>query len=523
MSLSNTIRRVSSDNLFYFSLLLMCVALPTSIFLISISQFAMAIAWLWKGNHKESFNKFLNNRTAVCIGSIFFIHIIGLAYTSNWNYASNDIRIKLPILILPLLIVGFKPLAEKQLHFLIKIFIYATLVSTLVSTFILLGFSNIQVTDVRQISILISHIRLSLMICLGIFLGAYLVIKSEMQMLEKAILSAIIVWFVAFLIISESGTGIIILSSVLCLLFLYFNMQKVNFLYKLLSSIVIISVIIFSIIKVGNMYSDFQFVHQINMNKLEAKTLNGANYDHYTSETATENGYYVGLYQNWNECKQEWNKRSNINADGKDMRGQYIEYTMKRYLTSKGLRKDSVGVSKLTNEDIKNIEKGITNYKFSNAGLAKRINDIFYEYKVFKSNGDADGHSVYMRLVFWKTALNIIKQNPFIGVGEGDINDAFIQQYQKDNVKLEKHYWLRAHNQYLNIAVAFGVVGLIIFLVLMFQILKTNWNFYNIIFMMIILLSFLNEDTLETSTGAVFFTFFVSLFTIGYDFKKLED
>ena len=62
------------------------------------------------------------------------------------------------------------------------------------------------------------------------------------------------------------------------------------------------------------------------------------------------------------------------------MRGQDLQYTMFRYLTSKGLRKDSVGVSKLTILDVKNIEHGITNYKYVTTGFRKRMNDIFYDW-----------------------------------------------------------------------------------------------------------------------------------------------
>ena len=60
--------------------------------------------------------------------------------------------------------------------------------------------------------------------------------------------------------------------------------------------------------------------------------------------------------------RNEWNKISNLDYDGRDKMGNKIKYTIIRYLTSKGLRKDSAGIAKLTTEDIHLIEEGKANY-----------------------------------------------------------------------------------------------------------------------------------------------------------------
>jgi hypothetical protein len=315
------------------------------------------------------------------------------------------------------------------------------------------------------------------------------------------------------LFISESGTGITILLVLLLLFLLYLIIKKFSLKLKIITILLLSISSIALIATVVKSYSDFSYIRPINLNLLDKKTINKSNYENNVNNKETENGYYVGIYQSWHECKKEWNKRSSIDANSFDHKGQEIRYTMMRYITSKGLRKDSIGISKLSKLDIKNIEKGITNYKFAHSGFSKRINDIFYEYKLFKAKGAASGHSVYMRLQFWKTAINIIKLNPIWGVGEGDINDAFISQYKQDNSNLEQKYWLRAHNQFLNITVAFGIVGLLFFVYFLFSIMLNNSNFYLILFMIIAILSFINEDTLETSTGAVFFAFFASLYS----------
>ena len=120
-----------------------------------------------------------------------------------------------------------------------------------------------------------------------------------------------------------------------------------------------------------------------------------------------------------------------------------------------------------------------------------------------------------MGLEFWKTAIYIIQQHPVFGVGTGDIQDSFNEAYSETHTKLDKAWWLRCHNQYLAITVAFGVVGLLFFLyylcypaiILRKQLHPLYWAFF-----FIALLSFLTEDTLETQSGVTFFIFFQTLF-----------
>jgi O-antigen ligase len=120
-----------------------------------------------------------------------------------------------------------------------------------------------------------------------------------------------------------------------------------------------------------------------------------------------------------------------------------------------------------------------------------------------------------MRLEFWRTAIYIIKQNSIIGVGTGDIKNSFYVAYNETNSKLTKEWRLRCHNQYLAITVAFGIVGLAIFLFyLLYPIITLNKKLHYLYwpFILIILFSFITEDTLENQTGLTFFALFNTLF-----------
>ena len=91
---------------------------------------------------------------------------------------------------------------------------------------------------------------------------------------------------------------------------------------------------------------------------------------------------------------------------------------------------------------------------------------------------------------------------------------AFAQAYDEIHSPLKEEYRFRAHNQYLAIAVAFGLVGLAFFLfVLLYPWCSSrkHHTYLYMAFLTIMLLSMFPEDTLETQAGATLFAFFEAL------------
>jgi cell division protein FtsW (lipid II flippase) len=79
---------------------------------------------------------------------------------------------------------------------------------------------------------------------------------------------------------------------------------------------------------------------------------------------------------------------------------------------------------------------------------------------------------------------------------------------------LRQEFRHKAHNQYLSITVGFGIVGLLLFLiVLLYPYLssKRYRTYLYTVFLVILLISMLPEDTIETQAGASWFAFFNSL------------
>jgi len=127
------------------------------------------------------------------------------------------------------------------------------------------------------------------------------------------------------------------------------------------------------------------------------------------------------------------------------------------------------------------------------------------------------------RMEFWRASANIIRENLLTGVGTGDLEKAFQDEYVKSGSLLDKEFRWRSHNQFLAIFATFGIFGLAWFIFsLLFPVLRLGkfHDYYFLTFFIIAMMSMLTEDTLETQAGVTFFAFFYSYYLFA---KKFND
>jgi O-antigen ligase len=491
--------------------MVLVIGMPLSKFMMSIAQIIMAANWILEGNWKNKFNSFYKNKPALVLSSLLLLHFLGLIYTSNFHDAYLDIKVKFPLFTLPLILSTSRPLSEISVNTILQLFVGSILGCTIFSTLLLYGVVHRHIIDARGISIFISHIRFGLLICVAIFISGMFISKANSN-LKKLGWGIIIVWFIIFLILMESMTGLSILIITTFILFIYrlFKLQNSSIKYSLLTlmaGLVVISCFFF--IKLKNDIVNKTEV--VDFNKLEHFTSLGNKYQHGINTALSENGHLIWIYFCDKELKEVWQQRSTFDYEGKDGKGNPLKFTLVRFLTSKALRKDAKGLNSLTDEEIKSIEKGIPNVNYQGiSSLKARIYETLWEIDLYNRTGDANGHSLTQRLEYWKTALHIIKSNLIFGVGTGDVQDSFDKQYEIDNSSLQKEWRLHSHNQYLSITVAFGLVGLVWFLfTLIFPVIKNkaNLDYLYMAFFIIATTSFLTEDTLETQDGVTFYGF----------------
>lgn len=501
-------------NYFILCLVLIAIGLSLSKPLITLGLFGLLIVWLADGNIKLKLKAFYNNKIALMISSVYLLTLLGLLYTSNYNFAIDDVRRKMPLFFLPFYFSGFSPLTKKEFSLLIKIYIVGVLLASFWSFYVYMGGLHITIVDVRDYSRFNSHIRFGLEIALALFFSFHYIVTTKKLKL-KLMWLLVAVWLLCSLFIFNLFTGMIVFIATIFLMLLVFGLITKNKRLKLLflSLFAIIGISTFLFIK--NVINDFYSCNDILPLKEIPYSKFGGKYqkDGYTdSSTLKENGYYVEKNITWIEFAEAWNKRSKISFEGEDLKGQKIKNTLIRFITSKGQRKDKEAIDNLSDEEVKAIEEGIPNYKYLIMDeFSVRLHKIIWEYDSYINNRNINGHSVLMRWEYWKTAVHIIKGNWLSGVGTGDVQDAFDLQYEKDKSLLEPKYRLRAHNQYLTYGVTFGIIGLSwFFFFLFYPVIKTKMykNYFYVAFFIIAVLSMLTEDTLETQVGINFFVFF---------------
>lgn len=531
------------------TLMLLAASIPLSKFTMSVTEFMLLGLWLWSGfsfsviyrffklggffkgfvhligyilsltynNLIEKFTQFFRNKPALIFTLIYFVHIIGLLYTSDLNYGLKDLRVKLPLLLLPLIISTMEKINSKRFRLLMIIYTLAVLVSTIVSAFILLTDSYV---DIRDISPFISPIRLGLNVSFGFFTMVYFIFHEKKFALWQIVSFAILaIWFLVFLFLLEAITSIVVIL-IVSIGYLFWRLINTMVLWQkfgLLLLAILLPLMFF--IHVKNIITEATTVPDIDFSKLDKISAQGNHYVHDTLNKQIEDGRLVGLYLCYGEMRTEWNKRSKIDYDGKAKEGQHISSTLIRYLTSKDLRKDAEGVRALTDEDIYMIENGLANYNYvRKPGLHTRILKMIKGYEVYQLTGNPSGSSLMQRLEYLRASSIIISDNLFFGVGTGDLEDSFNEQFTDMNSALEKQYRYHAHNQFFGIFVAFGFIGFLIFIVGLFYpafVLSGFKDYYFSIFFLIMIISMFSDDTLETQAGVTLFAFFYSLLLFG--------
>jgi hypothetical protein len=506
----------------YIILCLSSIAIGLSLSkpLISMGVLGLIFFWVIDGNIQIKLKAFYNNKIAFFLSSIYILTLLGLIYTHNFDYAIGDVRRKTPLFFLPFLLAGFSPLSKKELTLLLKIYIAGVLVASFWSLFVYLGGLGITIVDNRDFSRFNSHIRFGLEIALAIFFSMYYFFKASKFWL-KLMWGCIITWLLFSLSLFHLFTGTIVFYATGVVLLIVFGFLSTKKYLKLIlvSFLTIIIVSFFVIIK--NSVDDFYSSNKVKPLEEIPFTDEGNPFDkgpHSNKSKLKENGYFVDKNISRKEFSAAWNVRSKIDFNGKDLKNQPLRFTLIRFVTSKGERKDKKAIDNLTKKEISAIESGVSNYKYLEMNSFNvRIHKIIWEYDSYKNGRNISGHSVLMRWEYFKTAINIIKKNLLIGVGTGDVQDAFNLQYEQDDSTLTTQYRLRAHNQYLTYGVTFGVLGLIFFITfLIYPIIKTKLykNYFYLAFFSIIILSMITEDTLETQVGINFFVFFNTIFLL---------
>jgi O-antigen ligase len=116
-----------------------------------------------------------------------------------------------------------------------------------------------------------------------------------------------------------------------------------------------------------------------------------------------------------------------------------------------------------------------------------------------------------VRFLIWKSAIGVIKQNFILGVGTGDASEELKKEYSSRGYIQGYYENLNAHNQYLEILLENGIIGLMLFMGIlgyMSFIALSDRNLIYGCYILIMLVFFFFETVLNRLAGITFFPLF---------------
>jgi O-antigen ligase len=127
------------------------------------------------------------------------------------------------------------------------------------------------------------------------------------------------------------------------------------------------------------------------------------------------------------------------------------------------------------------------------------------------------------RVMSLKVGLEIGKEYPLFGVGAGNLRQEVKDRYaEKFDESIEPKM---PHNQFVSVYAGTGIVGLMLFLIAFFFPLVYKKAYRNTMFLsfnIIVLLSFMVENTIENAIGIAFYLFFL-LLNLNYQTKQRQE
>jgi len=505
------------ENAFFICLLIFVVFLPFSEALVSIAAGILLFQALALSSWKHPSVPHGSVHDLLLILSVFLVYLIGMVFTKDISFAFYELKKVIFWLVIPVAFFISPHLDRKRFTAVTAVFCLSVFLASLVATGRMLFSEQMAMNGFRSI-FPVSHIRFSFQLILAMILTAWLSRSSFFASARtRKWLVALLLWFLVFLFLLKSITGIIAFLGTVYLMLIIVAFRRKRWQVRFAWLLLMVLLAVVPLLYVGKVWHDFYSIQEPDPDTIERFTPSGNPYSHNFSSREKENGHWVNLYICEKELRQEWNEISSIKYDEPDGSGYTCSGTLIRYLTGKGLRKDSTGVSLLTPEDVSAIEKGIANHIFAGHpfSLYPRIYETIWEYDRYSYSGNPNDQSFSQRIEFVKASLLLIRENPLFGIGTGNWKLAYAETYKKMNSQLRAENMGPSHNQFLNYLVKFGIAGfLFIVTVLLIPVFRGRHRRNLLFILFLIFIGFANfgDANLETHMGLSFFCFFYSLF-----------
>ena len=158
---------------------------------------------------------------------------------------------------------------------------------------------------------------------------------------------------------------------------------------------------------------------------------------------------------------------------------------------------------------------------FAVNNINKRFEDEVTNTQIKKNKDKKLNNGVSQRSFIYKNAGELIAKNLVFGAGTGDVNNVVQEFYLEKGVNFKTY--LNPHNQFIQIAVAIGVVGLIFFILMLLLFSWSFWNKGGLIFLFsigMLCVYMMTESIIERQQGVHFVAFYLMWLSAFKTIKK---
>ena len=162
------ISKRTSDRIHLFLIGIMLIGIVCSKFLMSITLFLCIGNLLLEMDFRAYWKRIKENHLLHLILGFYLLHLLSLFWSENIAYGLNDLRVKAPLLVIPVILIA-KPIAKANLKWLYLLLIVSLLITSLIN-FCSYQFSlaNHTAIDIRELSLFGSHIRYGILLSFGL-------------------------------------------------------------------------------------------------------------------------------------------------------------------------------------------------------------------------------------------------------------------------------------------------------------------------------------------------------------------
>lgn len=151
---------------------------------------------------------------------------------------------------------------------------------------------------------------------------------------------------------------------------------------------------------------------------------------------------------------------------------------------------------------------------FGSIVLLKTNSRIYYSFEEIKKENIKSALENNVRFDIWKSAFGVIRHNFLFGVGTGDASSELKKEFLNRGYKDGYYDNMNSHNQFIEILLENGLIGLLIFLMIIGFIAYISITEQNLIlglFLLMMIVFFMFETLLNRLAGITFFPLFTFL------------